>query len=94
MRLRLSRQAESDLISIGSWLSERNPRAAGELLEALRQRMMFLKDNPMAGRARDDIAKGVRGHVIAPYLILYRFDETELFVVRVVDGRRDLNSLF
>lgn len=56
--------------------------------------MMFLKDNPLAGRARDDIAQGLRGHVVAPYLILYRLDEQDLFIVRVVDGRRDLNSLF
>ncbi|MFM8608606.1 MAG: type II toxin-antitoxin system RelE/ParE family toxin [Hyphomicrobiales bacterium] len=94
MRLSLSRQAERDLVAIGSWLAERNPRASEELLEALKQRLIFLKDNPMAGRARDDIAEGMRGHVMAPYLILYRYSELELFVVRVVDGRRDLNSLF
>ena len=94
MRLRLTRQAERDLVSIGSWLAERNPRAAHELLDALRRRMMFLKDNPMAGRLRDDIAEGLRGHNVAPYLILYQVDKDELMIVRVVDGRRDLNALF
>jgi toxin ParE1/3/4 len=94
MRLRLSRQAERDLVSIASWLAERNPQAAEELLAALRKRMMFLKDNPKAGRARDDIVSGMRGHIVSPYLILYHLTETEIFIARVVDGRRDLNSLF
>jgi plasmid stabilization system protein ParE len=48
----------------------------------------------MIGPLRDDIAKGMRGHVVAPFLILYRVEDDELLVVRIVDGRRDLNSLF
>ena len=48
----------------------------------------------MIGPLRDDIAKGMRGHVVAPYLILYRVAHDELLVVRIIDGRRDLSSLF
>ena len=94
MRVRLSRQAERDLVAIGSWLADRNARAANELIELLRHRVKNLGNNPMIGPLRDDIAKGMRGHVVAPFLILYRVEDDELLVVRIVDGRRDLNSLF
>jgi toxin ParE1/3/4 len=94
MRIRLSRQAERDLVAIGSWLADRNPRAANELIETLRKRVKALGDNPMIGPLRDDVAKGMRGYVVAPYLILYRVEQDELLVVRIVDGRRDLNTLF
>jgi toxin ParE1/3/4 len=94
MRVRLSRQAERDLVAIGSWLADRNPRAAGELIETLRKRVVALSENPMVGRLREDLAEDMRGQVVAPYLILYRIEGDEIFVVRIVDGRRDLNELF
>ena len=92
--IRLSRQAERDLVTIGSWLADRNPRAAKELIETLQKRVAALGENPMVGRLREDVAVGMRGQVVAPYLILYRIEGDGIFIVRIVDGRRDLNELF
>ncbi len=60
-RISLSRQAERDLVTIGSWLADRNRRAAKELIETLQKRVAALGENPLVGRLREDVAVGMRG---------------------------------
>ncbi len=54
----------------------------------------MLGDHPQIGRSRPDIAPGLHGHAVSPYLVLYRIDEGAVTIVRIVDGRRDLTQLF
>ncbi len=55
----------------------------------------MLAHYPAAGPAREDIAPSVRYFPVPPYLVLYRIVADEhVDIVRVVDGRRDLSSLF
>jgi toxin ParE1/3/4 len=48
---------------------------------------------PASGPARDKLALGLRVAFEGRYAIYYTHDETELTVVRVIHGARDLNAL-
>jgi toxin ParE1/3/4 len=94
MRVQVTREARNDLAAIGSWLAQRNPEAARKVLEVLRRRVSQLRDRPLMGRHRPDLAEGLIGLVVNPYLVLYRVDDEDITVVRIIDGRRDLTKLF
>ncbi len=78
-----------------------NPSAAEAYYDRLERRARQLAEQPRLGPRRSDIRLGVRLLVEAPYVILYEtipdtdmgpIDSVE--IVRVVDSRRDLASLF
>lgn len=48
---------------------------------------------PQAGPARDTLAPGLRVTFEGRYAIYYRFTESELAIVRVLHGARDLTAL-
>jgi toxin ParE1/3/4 len=89
-RLRLTAQAEEDLIDIWSYIAQYNPLAADRLLDALDRKCQTLAQNPQMGMARDDIATGVRHFPVGNYIILYRNVGNGIEVVRYVHGRRRL----
>ena len=90
-----SAQAEDDLIVIWSTVAAENPAAADRLLDRIDAVCIMLASYPEAGPRRDDIALGFRYFPVRPYLVIYRVVAPDLVeVVRVVDGRRDLENLF
>lgn len=90
---RRTRQAEDDLVAIWRHIAEDSPAAADRLLDELDARSQLLVEHPRMGRARDDIAAGLRYLVHGNYLILYRLDDDTVEVVRYVHGARDLFAL-
>ena len=48
---------------------------------------------PPMGRERDDLSRGLRSFVHAPYLILYRPTPQGVTVLRVIHARRDLTRI-
>ena len=94
-------QSEEDLLDIYVAIGLDSPAAADKAYDRLKDVAQLLRDNPRLGTARPDIRESARILVVAPYLIIYRLkpdDEiapvSELEIVRVVDGRRDLAALF
>ncbi|MCL2716325.1 MAG: type II toxin-antitoxin system RelE/ParE family toxin [Alphaproteobacteria bacterium] len=53
---------------------------------------MLLVDNPLAGPARPDIADECRHLVLGNYLILYRYQDGQVDLVRLVHGRRNITK--
>lgn len=92
-RLRRTAQAEVDLIAIWAFIARHNPAAADRLLEVLDQKSLALARNPLMGRAREDIAAGVRHFPVGRYLILYRAIDDGVEVVRYVHGMRRLRDM-
>jgi toxin ParE1/3/4 len=91
--LLLSALAAGDLEEIGDFLSERNPQAAIEVIERFWKVSRILSENPKIGRARPDLAEGLRHFPMPPYIVFYRAIENGVEIVRFVDGRRDLRKL-
>jgi toxin ParE1/3/4 len=92
-RLQRTARAEVDLIDIWAFIARHNPSAADRWLDILDQKSQALARNPLMGRARDDIAPGLRHLPVGRYLILYRAIDGGVEVVRYVHGMRRLRNL-
>ena len=100
-RILRTQAAEQDLEDIWLAIAADSPAAASRIVRAIGARIDQLADHPRLGPRRPDIGPGVRMLVERPYLVLFEthpdtdegpVDAVE--VVRVVDGRRNLTSLF
>ncbi len=90
-----SPEAESDLIEI--WLygaTENAPHHADQHLREIHAACLKLADWPNAGRARPEITPDLRCIVVPPHVVFYRVTKTTVEIVRVLHGRRDLDTLF
>lgn len=99
--LHWSKQAREDLLDIYVVIGLDNARAAERILDRLEHRAGMLREQPRLGPRRSDIRPAMRVLVENPYLILYETTPdtddgpvVHIEIVRVVDGRRDLVSLF
>jgi toxin ParE1/3/4 len=63
---------------------------SGKIHEACR----ILVEHPLAGRARDEVRPGLRCLVVPPHVVFYRVIEGGAEIVRVIDGRRDIEDAF
>jgi len=89
------------LLQIYVFIALDNPSAAEHLYDAVEAKVDALAAYPRLGPRRRDIRHATRVLVEGAYLILYETHPNtddgpinEVEIVRVVDGRRDLTSLF
>jgi toxin ParE1/3/4 len=54
----------------------------------------LIATHPHAGRLRDDLRPGLRSFPVGQYLVFYRVIDTDVFILHVAHGRRNLESLF
>ena len=54
----------------------------------------LIEDYPLGGRARDEVRPGLRSIVARRHVIFYRVRDDSAEIVRVLDGRRDLDEIF
>jgi toxin ParE1/3/4 len=96
-----SPRARDDLIEIYVTIGVERPDAAERYFDRIEEKVRLLHDQPRLGVRRPDIRRGARMLVEAPYVILYETVPdtdtgplTAVEIVRVLDGRRDLPTLF
>jgi toxin ParE1/3/4 len=85
--------AEDDLAEIWCFIAADDPEAADRFVAGLQTRCQLLADAPEMGRARPELAAGLRGFPVDRYVILYRVRADVIEIVRVVSGYRDLEGL-
>jgi toxin ParE1/3/4 len=92
----VSRRAEEELREIWRYIAAENSAAADRLLLRIDDKLQILRDFPGVGTLRDDIRPGLRMLVEGNYLLLYEHDAANdtVELVSVIDGRRDLRTLF
>lgn len=95
MRLIWSPEAEKDLEGIWSYLAQQSSIAradarAGMIIAACDR----LSEWPMSGRRRDNIRPGLRSVPVVPDVIFYRVAAQCVEIVRIIDGRRDIEAEF
>ena len=49
---------------------------------------------PEYGKAREDVRKGLRSAHVSRYVLFYRVRKNAIEIVRVLDERRDVDSIF
>ncbi len=89
--------ARTDLETIVDFIAEENPRNALRVLEKLEKRVRALRQSPQRGRTVSELRTLdvflYRELIEKPWRIIYRFDEKRVYVLAVLDSRRELTSL-
>jgi len=90
-----SPEARSDLSEIWNYYANAAGRqTANKIAREIDQACSLLRRYPLAGRARDEMRPGFRSIAAAPHIVFYRVRNGVAEIVRVLDGRRDLDSIF
>jgi toxin ParE1/3/4 len=74
-------------------------RAAGrntaeKILREIAEVIALLEEHPFAGRARNELRPGVRSLAATPHVVFYRVVDDTAQIVRVLDGRQDIEEKF
>jgi toxin ParE1/3/4 len=94
MEIILSEKADQDLIRIYSYLAERDAKAAENLVRDIDRKLKNLASFPFIGRKRSHLGRGIRSVVVSNYLIFYMVQSSHIGIVRIIDGRMDIDEEF
>ena len=97
MAHRISPLAEADLDDIWYYIATESGsvETADRLIDSLTRRFLLLANHPYIGRARDeDFGVGTRSFAVGNYVIVYRIEGENVLILRVAQGRRDIEALF
>lgn len=92
MTHKLSPTAKSDLDNIWLYIARETNSidTAERVITAIPERLYLLTRHPSIGRHRDDdLRPGIRSFPVGRHVILYRVEEHEVLILRVIDGRRE-----
>ena len=87
-------QADADLLEIALYIAQDEVEASDRFIDAVHEKLDLLATIPEAGRARDELAPGLRSFPAGNYIIFYQPVEGGIDVVRVLHAARDIPSLF
>ena len=93
-RVLITPQADLDVFEIALYIAEDDPGASERFLESLREKLDLLGGSRRMGRAREELARGLRSFPIGSYVLFYRPIPGGIELVRVLSGARDIDSLF
>jgi len=95
-RFALTRLAERDLDEIKSYLVERaGPGTARRVIRDIRSALDVLAKQPGVGHAREDLTtRPLKFWPVYSYLIVYHPASSPIQIMRVLHGKRDIESIF
>lgn len=92
---RISDLAIADLDSIWDYLAQFNVTTADRLIDQIYHTIERIVRHPGIGRGRDDLEPGLRSYTVdRRYLILYLPVDETIEVRRILDGRRDVPTVY
>jgi toxin ParE1/3/4 len=94
VRFVISARAEADLFSIHSYYLKRSPAAAERIITRFFHRFDELCDFPFLGPDRSELRASLRGLLADGYIIFYTVEESAIVIVRVLDGRMNVEQEF
>jgi toxin ParE1/3/4 len=90
-----SSDADSDLLEIWGYLARYASQVvADRTTRGIRRSCDRLIRLPLLGRPRGGVLPGIRSLLVNPYVVFYRLHNNEVEIVRVLHGRRDIDTLF
>jgi toxin ParE1/3/4 len=93
-RCLLSPTATKDLDAISDYFCDRHVNAGEKLFEQFVGKCENLIKFPALGRSYEHIRPNMRGIPLDGYIIFYEVVEDGIEILRVVNGRQDLEALF
>jgi len=92
-----SNAGRADLVEIVEYIAQDSPQTALKVLEALEKETKKLSRFPNNGRIIPELKKHnvykYREFIHAPWRIFYKIEETNVFILAVIDGRRNVEDL-
>lgn len=95
----IHRQADQDIVEAAEWIAGDSPDQAKAYRDAVMRTIRRLASHPGLGAPYSTLHPAVVGLRRFPvsgfrsYLVLYRYDDTQIVIFRVVHGARDLPAL-
>jgi toxin ParE1/3/4 len=93
----VARVAQQDLQALLEFIAAEDPVAAERVLDRLELRVTSLKDLPERGRVVPELAAfGIQTYrelVVAPWRVVYRIGGKTVYVLAVLDGRRNIEDV-
>lgn len=94
-QIRHSASAENDLLEAWLFVAEDSIVAADQLLDQIQANSRTLLLQPKMGRARDELAVGLRSWPTStPYLLFYFVDDDGITIARVLHHARDVPAIW
>ena len=92
-RLRHTERARKDLIDIWNYYDEVGAPAAGEkLLRKIARTLETLSDLPESAPLRRELRPDMRSFHVDRYILYFDYTESDLRLIRVVHGARDITA--
>lgn len=89
--------ARRDLLEIADFIAFDDLATAKKIVSLIDDRVLSLQFSPKRGRIVSELAKhGIntfRELVVSPWRIVYKVDDSIVYIELVADGRRDLEDL-
>jgi toxin ParE1/3/4 len=68
---------------------------ADRFIDSITDRFFLLARHPNIGRPRDrDLRPSLRSFPVGNYVIIYRLDDEDVLILRVLRGSRNIEALF
>jgi toxin ParE1/3/4 len=96
MALRVAAAVEAELDEIWSYVATESGDAdiAERLINSITDHFFVLAKHPQLGRRRDrDLRPGLRSLSVGTYVIIHRVEGSDVIILHVLHGRRDLRTL-
>ena len=94
LNIRLKPLAQSDLIDIWQFIARENPEQADLFLDRIGRKLQTLARMPKIGKLRPELTENLRSFPIGRYIIFYILLETEIEIIRILHGARDIQEVF
>ena len=89
-----TQSAQTDLLEAWLFIAEENQAAADHTLDAIERQAQALVSQPLIGRARPELADGVRSWPTStPYILYYLTDNDSVTILRVLHHARDIQNV-
>jgi toxin ParE1/3/4 len=90
-----SPEAIADLDAIWGYYERVAGRGTAErIAREIDQLVATIEAHPFAGRSRDELRPGVRSLAAKPHVLFYRVTNEIPEVMRLLDGRQDIDEIF
>ena len=94
MKLYVTPAARADLDDVWDYVSPAGKKVADRFVTKIRKQCRMLARFPGIGRARDELAVGLRSFPLSPFVIFFRLVDKRVEIVRVLHGARDFEALW
>ncbi len=90
-----SSDAYTDLARIWDYYAQVAGRHTAEkIIREIGDATVILENHPFAGRSRNEVRPGLRSVIASPHVIFYRISANVAEIVRILDGRQDIDAQF